>query len=167
MTTQEPTPMRQAGALLGWLLLSFAASAVGAVATVQAAHFYQTLIQPGWAPPSWLFGPVWIVLYALMGIAAWLTWRQGGFRHARVALGLFVLQLAVNALWSWLFFAWHLGFAALVDILVLWVLIVATLVAFWRHRPLAAILLLPYLCWVSFAAMLNWAVWQLNPAVLG
>ena len=158
---------KQIVGLTGWLLLSFLAAALGAVASVQAASFYQQLAQPPWAPPSSVFGPVWSVLYALMGIAAWLTWRDGGWRRRRGVLVLFVIQLAVNALWSWLFFAWHHGALGFVDIVSLWWLIVATLVGFWRVRPLAGALLIPYLCWVSFAAALNFAVWQLNPQILG
>ena len=129
--------------------------------------FYQQLVRPDWAPPAWLFAPVWTVLYSLIGVAAWLVWRVGGFRAARTALTLFLVQLVVNALWSWLFFGWHLGGLALADILVLWVLIVATIVAFWRVAPLAGALLIPYLLWVSFAAALNHSVWQLNPRILG
>lgn len=99
-------------------------------------------------------------------LAAWLVWRQRGFRPAARALWLFVGQLVVNALWSWLFFAWHRGALAFVDIMVLWLLILATLLAFLRVRPLAAALLLPCLAWVSFAAVLCYATWQLNPHVL-
>ena len=153
--------------LVGWLFVSFAASAVGAVATIQAKSFYSQLIQPDWAPPSGIFGPVWTVLYTLMGIAAWLVWRSGGFRSNKQALTLFLLQLAFNALWSWLFFAWSLGALALADIAVLWILIVATLVSFWRVRPIAGGLLIPYLLWVSFAFVLNYSLWQLNPQALG
>lgn len=153
--------------LIGWLLLSFAAAAIGAAASVQAASFYQQLVQPSWAPPSSVFGPVWSLLYALMAIAAWLVWREGGWRRQRGVLALFVLQLAVNALWSWLFFGWHRGALAFADIVLLWLLIVATLIGFWRVRPLAGALLLPYLGWVSFASALNFAVWQLNLQILG
>jgi tryptophan-rich sensory protein len=153
--------------LAGWLAVSFAASAVGALASIQASSFYSQLVQPGWAPPPGIFGPVWTVLFTLMGIAAWLVWRSGGFGPNRKALTLFMLQLGFNALWSWLFFAWNLGFLALADITVLWVLIVATLVTFWRVSPLAGALLLPYLLWVSFAAGLNYSLWQLNSQVLG
>ena len=110
---------------------------------------------------------MWTLLYAMMAVAAWLVWRTGGFRVHRTALALFLVQLAVNALWSWLFFAWHLGALAFADIVLLWVLIAATIVAFWRVRPLAGALLIPYLLWVSFAGALNWAVWQMNPAILG
>lgn len=158
---------KQIVGLLGWLALSFVASGIGAVASVRAASFYGELTQPAWAPPSWVFGPMWTLLYAMMAVAAWLVWRNGGFRPNRTALSLFLVQLAVNALWSWLFFAWLLGAWAFFDILLLWVLIVATLVSFWRVRPAAGMLLLPYLLWVSFAGALNYAVWQLNPAVLG
>jgi tryptophan-rich sensory protein len=153
--------------LLGWLLLSFAAAAIGSIASIQAAAFYRQLAQPSWAPPSSVFGPVWSLLYALMGIAAWLVWREGGWRRQRGALGLFVLQLAVNALWSWLFFGWHRGALAFADIVLLWLLIVATVIGFWRVRPLAGALLLPYLAWVGFATALNYAVWHLNPSTLG
>jgi benzodiazapine receptor len=152
--------------LTGWLVVSFAASAVGAVASIQAKSFYSQLVQPSWAPPPGIFGPVWTVLYTLMGIAAWLVWRSGGFGPNRQALTLFLLQLAFNALWSWLFFKWNLGVMALADIVMLSILIVATLVSFWRVRPLAGVLLIPYLLWVGFASVLNFSLWQLNPQVL-
>lgn len=153
--------------LVGWFFVSFAASAAGAVASVQAKSFYDQLLQPSWAPPSYVFGPVWTVLYALMAIAAWLVWRRGEFRVNRSALLLFLLQLALNALWSWLFFAWHRGGLAFADIVVLWVLIIATIVSFWRATPMAGLLLAPYLLWVSFASALNYSVWQFNPQILG
>ena len=159
--------IKQMVGLIGWLLLSFAAAAIGALASVQAATFYQQMTQPSWAPPSSVFGPVGSVLYALIGIAAWLVWREGGWRRQRGVLTLFVVQLAVNALWSWLFFGWHRGALAFADIVLLWLLIVATTIGFWRVRPLAGGLLLPYLCWVSFATALNFAVWHLNPQILG
>lgn len=153
--------------LLAWLAISFVASGIGAVASIRAVSFYGQLVQPSWAPPASVFGPVWTILYVLMGIAAWLVWRAGGFRVNRSALTLFLVQLAVNALWSWLFFAWHRGALAFADVVLLWLLIVATLVSFWRVRPLAGALLIPYLLWVSFATALNFSVWQINPQVLG
>lgn len=153
--------------LLAWLALCFVAAAIGAAASIQAGPFYMQLLRPEWAPPPGVFGPVWSVLYAMMGIAAWLVWRVGGFRAARLALVLFLIQLAVNALWSWLFFGWHRGALAFADILLLWVLIAGTVISFWRVRPLAGALLLPYWLWVSFAVALNYAVWQLNPQSLG
>lgn len=160
-------PRKQFIGLVAWLAASFVAAAIGAAASVEAGAFYAQLLRPAWSPPGPVFGPVWTVLYALMGIAAWLVWRVGGYRAARATLVLFLAQLAVNALWSWLFFGWRLGALAFADILVLWALIAATIAGFWRLRPLAGALLLPYLLWVSFAAVLNYSVWRLNPQLLG
>ena len=167
MVPMTMTKTKQFLGLIGWLVLSFAASAVGAFASIQAQSFYGQLVQPAWAPPPTVFGPVWTLLYTLMAIAAWLVWRVGGFRNHRLALSFFLVQLAFNALWSWLFFAWHRGALAFADIVLLWILIVATLLSFWRVRPLAGALLVPYLLWVSFAAALNYSLWQLNPQILG
>lgn len=154
----------QALGLLGWLLLVFVAAAIGGLGSASAAGFYQEISRPGWAPPGWLFGPVWTALYLMMGVSAWLVWRAQGFRGARVALSLFVLQLAANALWSWLFFAWRLGGVAFAEILLLWCLIVATAAMFARlGQRLATWLLVPYLAWVTFAAFLNYSIWQQNP----
>lgn len=150
--------------LLGWLALAFATAAVGAIASVDAASFYAQLNKPSWAPPGWVFAPVWSTLYALMGIAAWLVSRSPGSNRA--ALGLFVAQLGANALWSWLFFAWHRGALAAVEVLVLLVLIIATIAAFWPRSRLAAALLVPYVLWVGFASALTWAVWRNNPGLL-
>lgn len=158
---------RQWLGLAGWLALAFATAAIGAVASVSAKAFYAELVRPAWAPPGWLFGPVWTTLYALMGVSAWLVWRERGVAGARMALALFIVQLAVNALWSWLFFAWRLGGPAFAEVLLLWCLIVATVIAFRRISVLAAVLLLPYLVWVTFASVLTFAVWRLNPALLG
>lgn len=157
---------RQAVGLLGWAVVTFLAAALGARASISAAEFYAGLALPAWAPPASVFGPVWTLLYALMALAAWLVWRQGGWRAATPALVLYLLQLALNVLWSWLFFGWKQGALAFADILLLLVLIVATVVAFHRARPAAAWLLLPYLAWVAFASALNFAVWQANPGVL-
>lgn len=150
--------------LLGWLAVAFAAAAVGAVASVDAAAFYAQLSKPSWAPPAGVFGPVWTVLYLLMGVSAWLVWRVPP--PSRRALALFAAQLAANALWSWLFFAWHRGALAAVEVLLLLALIVATARAFWPASRLAAVLLAPYLAWVSFASVLTWSVWQSNPGLL-
>ena len=157
---------KQMLALLGWLALVVVVAILGVVASINAGTFYQTLTQPDWAPPGSWFGPAWTTLYALMTIAAWLVWRAHGFGGARVALTLFLVQLVPNVLWSWLFCAWHLGALSVANILVLWMLIIATLVAFWRLKPIAGLLLVPYLLWVSFAVALNISVWQLNPQLL-
>ena len=157
---------RQALGLLGWLLLTFAAAAIGAFASANASAFYGELTRPFWAPPGWLFGPVWTSLYALMGVSAFLVWRARGFSGARSALVLFIAQLAANALWSWLFFVWHQGGLAFAEVLFLWCLIIATVVSFWRISILAAVLLMPYLAWVTFASALTFTVWRLNPTLL-
>jgi tryptophan-rich sensory protein len=109
-----------------------------------------------------VFAPVWSALYLLMGVAAWLVWRRGGFAGAPVALGLFVFQLALNALWSYLFFGAHQPGFAFAEIVLLWLVILATMIGFWRITAAAGALMLPYLCWVSFAAALNFAIWRLN-----
>ncbi|HID8535453.1 TPA: TspO/MBR family protein [Stenotrophomonas maltophilia] len=152
--------------LLGWGGVTFAAAAVGAWASTSAASFYATLALPAWAPPVSVFGPVWSLLYAMMAIAAWLVWRERGWRNAQPALALYLVQLAANALWSWLFFGWKLGALAFVDILVLITLVCATIVAFARLHRGAAVMLLPYLAWISFASALNFAVWRANPGLL-
>jgi len=153
--------------LLAWLAICFAAAGIGAAASVQAGSFYRELVRPEWAPPAGIFGPVWSILYGLMAVSAWWVWRSQAFATTRGALAVFLLQLIVNALWSWLFFSWHLGAWALVDISVLLVLIVVTMTLFWRISRGAALLLLPYLAWVAFATALNVAIWRLNPTLLG
>jgi tryptophan-rich sensory protein len=148
--------------LVAFFVGTFAAGAIGAVASLSAPRFYQALTLPPWAPAPGLFGPVWSLLYVLMAVAAYLAYRAG----AGGAILVYVAQLALNAAWTWLFFALHSGAAALVDIVVLLALIVALIVMFWRVRPLAAALLAPYACWVAFATALTWTVWMLNPGVL-
>lgn len=168
MTRSNPSSQSsQVVGLLVWLLVVFAAAAIGGFASASASEFYRDLVRPSWAPPGWLFGPVWTVLYALMGVAAWLVWRARGFGGARNALLVFVVQLAVNALWTWLFFVWRQGGLAFAEILLLLALILTTIVLFWRVSRLAAVLLVPYLLWVSFASALTLSMWRLNPGQLG
>ena len=156
----------QAIGLLAWLAVAFVAAALGAIASIDAKSFYAELAKPAWAPPASVFGPVWSVLYLLMGAAAWLVWREKGAKGLSVALALFLVQLGANALWSWLFFAWKYGAFAFADVVVLLALIASTAAAFWRVRRLAGILLIPYFAWVCFASALTWAVWQGNPRAL-
>jgi tryptophan-rich sensory protein len=140
--------------------------AVGALSGLAAGGdfvaFFDALRKPPGTPPPAVFGPAWTVLYLLMGVAAWLVWREGLTRKTALALGLFAAQLALNFAWSLIFFGQQRVGVALVEIAVLWLLILATIVAFWRVRPAAGALLLPYLAWVSFATYLNAGIWRLN-----
>lgn len=142
------------------------AALIAAIASVRAGDFYQLLSKPTWAPPAQVFGPVWSVLYVLMAGAAWLVIRARGWPGARPAIALYTLQLVLNALWTWLFFRWHVGWLAFLEILALWALLLFTALEFWRARRLAGGLLLPYLAWVAFAAALTYAIWRRNPGVL-
>jgi len=153
--------------LLAWLVTVALAAGLAAIASTDAAAFYGRLERPPWAPFAGYFAPIWTLLYLLMALGAWIVWKERGFGGASAALVLFLVQLALNALWSWLFFAWHLGAAALADIVLLALAILATTALFWRVRPLAGMLMLPYLAWVVFAAVLNYRVLQLNPQLLG
>ncbi len=148
-------------ALIGWLALSFAAA--GTAVFVSTSGWYAGLNKPIWNPPGWIFGPVWTLLYVMMGTAAWLVWCQGGWKTQRLPLGFFLLQWLFNSLWTPLFFGAHLIGPAFVDILLLWLTLVMTLAFFWRVSLIAGLLLVPYLGWVTFASALNCAIWHLNP----
>ena len=157
-----PTPSsgRSLSALAGWLLLTFSASATAVF--VSTGGWYAWLAKPSWNPPSWVFGPAWTILYAMMAMAAWRVWLYGGWAKQKVALSLFVAQWALNALWTPLFFGLHRPGWALVEILVLLAAILATIRTFWRVDRPAGALLLPYAAWVSFATALNWTIWRMN-----
>lgn len=146
--------------LFGWLLLCYGAAAFGSL--FMPGEWYAQLKKPEWNPPNWIFGPVWTALYTMMAIAAWLIWRRGGFAAQRVPLGLFVLQLLLNAAWSALFFGLHNPSLAFAEIVLLWLAIIRTMVTFWKGHRVAGLLLVPYLAWVTFAAALNFTLWQLN-----
>lgn len=148
--------------LVGWLVATLAAAAAGALSTRNARDFYAALAKPGWAPPGWVFGPVWTTLYLMIAVAAWLVWRDAGWAGAPTALWLWVAQLICNALWSWIFFAWRRGAWAFADVVLLLVLTAATVAAFARVNTLAAVLLLPYLLWIGFATALTYTVWRAN-----
>ena len=159
-TAVQRSPTRSALVLAGWLALSFTAAAMGGF--FLPGEWYAHLQKPGWNPPNWIFGPVWTTLYATMAIAAWLVWQRGGFAGQRLALSLFLVQFLFNALWSPLFFGLHNPALAFADIGLLWLALLATLLAFRKARPAAGALLVPYIAWVTFAAALNWALWRLN-----
>ena len=146
--------------LTAFVALCFGVSVLGARATLPAlAEWYPALRKPPWTPPGWVFGPAWTLLYPLMAVAGWMAWREG---RARIGPLLFLLQLALNATWPWLFFAERRLDLALACIVALCLAILGTIVAFWRSSRGAAILLVPYLAWVGFAAALNHAIWRLN-----
>jgi len=159
-TAVQSSFTRSALALAGWLALSFAAAAAGGF--FLPGEWYAGLQKPSWNPPNWIFGPVWTALYTIMAIAAWLIWKRGGFAGQHVALSLFLAQLLFNALWSPLFFGLRQPALAFADILLLWLTLLGTVAAFWKVRPLAGALLVPYLAWVTFASALNFALWRLN-----
>jgi len=140
-----------------WLVITFGAAAFGA--QFMPDQWYRELAKPSWTPPGWLFGPVWTMLYLMMAIAAWMVWSKAGISSAVV---LFLVQLGLNATWSWLFFGIHRPDLAFADILVLWVAILATIITFWKISPVAGILMLPYIAWVSFASVLNGTIWLMN-----
>jgi tryptophan-rich sensory protein len=155
--------VQQAIGLVVAIVICFAAAGLGGlVTTPQIPNWYADLAKPNWTPPGWIFGPVWSCLYLMMAVAAWLVWRQHGFAGAKLPLTLFAIQLALNSLWSVLFFGLQNPGAAAVEIILLWVAILATLIAFWKRSRWAGGLLLPYLAWVSFAAVLNVAIWRMN-----
>jgi translocator protein len=160
LVTQQSRPLRKGLGLAGWQLLSFAAAAFGSL--FQPGEWYAQLRKPAWNPPNWIFGPVWTALYTMMAVAAWLVWSRGGFAAQRVPLGLFLLQLLFNTAWSALFFGLRNPGLAFAEIILLWLAIIGTLIAFWNAHRVAAVLLLPYLAWVTFAAVLNFTLWQLN-----
>lgn len=126
----------------------------------EIANWYTTIHKPNWNPPNWLFGPVWTILYILMGVALALVWHVG--KENKTAITLFIVQFALNLCWSFIFFGLHqIGFA-FAEIMIMWSLIVATIIAFSKLNKTAAWLLVPYVSWVSFAAILNGTIWYLN-----
>ncbi|GAB2517314.1 TspO/MBR family protein [Nocardiopsis aegyptia] len=156
---------RGSGALVGLVVFVAAVAAaalVGVLLSPDTAQEYARLEAPDWAPPSWLFGPVWTTLYAMIALAGWLVWRRFGWKGARLALSLFALQLLLNAAWSPLFFTLGLRGTAFADIVVLWVVLCATIALFARLSRPAAWLLVPYWAWTTFATLLSFTMWRLN-----
>ncbi|MHB9139688.1 MAG: TspO/MBR family protein [Victivallaceae bacterium] len=146
------------------IIVSELAGIIGSVFTTPSiAGWYSGIVKPALNPPAWVFGPVWTTLFALMGIAAFLVWKKGlDRRDVKIALGIFLGQLVLNTLWSIIFFGLHSPGGALVEIVFLWLAILATIVAFYKISRPAAWLLVPYILWVSFAGYLNYSIWQLN-----
>jgi tryptophan-rich sensory protein len=151
----------QVSVLFIFIALCLGAAGLGAIATTpEIDGWYRTLAKPTWNPPDWVFGPVWTTLYVMMAVAAWLAWRVTGWRSA--GLGLFAFQLVLNIAWSWVFFGMHQVGWACIEIVFLWLAIAATTIAFFQRARLAGWLMLPYLVWVTFASVLNFAIWRMN-----
>lgn len=168
-TTQDQRPavaVSRWSATVGFIVSIAICLGIGALGagltSPEIPGWYRSINKPSWNPPDSIFGPVWTMLYVMMGISAWDIWLHAGFRRSVGPLVLFAFQLFLNLAWSWIFFRQHaIGFA-LIEIVALWLAIVATMVAFFRRSILAGGLLVPYLAWVSFATVLNHAIWQLN-----
>jgi len=153
--------MRQFAIFVAFIAVPLLIGGAGGFVTAKAIPgWYSELRKPSWNPPNWIFGPVWTLLYLMMGTASWLVWREVGFRENWVAF--YGAQLFLNAIWSWVFFGWRRLNFALVNIILLWLAIVACTVVFWRISVIAGAMLIPYLLWVSFASALNYRIWALN-----
>jgi len=146
------------------ILICNSAGFIGAVFTSSAIPtWYDSLKKPPFSPPNWIFGPVWTILYTLMGISAYFVWRQGiNDSQVKTALIIFGVQLFLNALWSPIFFGFRALFAGLIVIIIMWIAILLTILAFLKISTVAAVLLIPYILWVSFATILNFSLWILN-----
>ncbi len=148
------------GRLLGCIFGVELIGNIGSLATFsQITTWYAALNKPAFNPPNGIFGPVWTILFALMGIALYLVWSE---KNNKKALALFAIQLVLNVLWSFVFFGWHQPGWAFIEIMLLWIAIATTIIEFKKLSKAAAWLMAPYLAWVSFAAVLTFAVWQLN-----
>lgn len=149
--------------LITSIVLCVSLGSVGGLVTVnEIPTWYASLNKPSFNPPNWLFGPVWTTLYLLMGISAYLVWKQPVSKERNKALQLFILQFILNFCWSFIFFGMHATGWALIEMIALWILILLTILHFAKHSKLAAWLLVPYISWVSFALLLNAAIWRLN-----
>lgn len=146
--------------LLGFIAACFFAAFTGAL--FRPGDWYERLVKPTWRPPNRLFAPVWTVLYFTIAISGWLVWREAGFAGAALPLAIYALQLVLNAAWTPLFFGLHRPELGFIDIVLIWLSIIATMALFFPIDAVAALLLLPYLAWITFAAALNFAVWRLN-----
>lgn len=164
MTTATPThsPFKTIVALLGWLLLCYAVAGLGGYWTAQSVtSWYPTLAKPPYNPPAWIFAPVWTTLYTMMAVSVWMVWKSPSLTRHK-AIGIFLIHLALNLVWSLLFFGMQNPLFGLVDILALWLMVGVAIWMFWPISRWAGMLLVPYWLWVSFASVLNWQIWLLN-----
>src|SRR5208283_4462505 len=163
MLRTERTEITRWTGLIIWIAICFAAAGIGALMTTPAlSDWYAKLHKPAWTPPNGVFGPVWTLLYASMGLAAWMVWLQRTSRNVTPALSIFAIQLILNVAWSGVFFGLHSPGAGLLAIVPLWCAIAATILSFRRVIAAAGWILVPYLAWVSFAMALNYEIWRLN-----
>lgn len=145
------------------LLFTIGIGSLGSVFTIsQIPNWYASLQKPVFNPPNWIFGPVWTILYLLMGVALYLVWKKPISKGRNTAIAIFIIQLILNFFWSIIFFKYHLIGWAFIEILLMWALILFCILLFWKHSKLASFMLIPYLFWVSFATILNAAIFQLN-----
>lgn len=158
------TTLSKAGGLIFWIGICYLAAWISAQVSpgIAPADWYNSLNKPSWNPPGWVFGPVWTTLYTLMGIAAWLVWKKFGFQKAKPALIAFIIQLILNGIWSQLFFGLKSPGWAIVEIFFLLAAILLTTALFSKKVKTAAWLMVPYILWVGFAAVLNGTIWWIN-----
>jgi benzodiazapine receptor len=147
------------------ILIPLVAGFLGSIFTMPSIPtWYAAINKPAWNPPNWIFGPVWTILFILMGIALWLIWEKGLDKiQVRTAVNIFSAQLVLNIVWSLLFFGLHSPLWAFIEIIALWLMILWTIIAFYRLDKTAGLILIPYILWVSFASFLNFTVMRLNP----
>lgn len=153
--------MKDAAALIFFILACFSAALPGAY--FRPGAWYEGIAKPSWRPPNWVFGPAWAVLFTTIAISGWMIWRKSGEADVTLAFVIFGIQLLLNAAWSWFYFGLRRIDLAMIEISLLWVSILATILVFYPIDPNAGLLLIPYLGWVSFASLLNFSTWRLNP----
>ncbi|MEQ8189637.1 MAG: TspO/MBR family protein [Candidatus Eremiobacterota bacterium] len=155
--------MKKITILILFLVICFLTAAFGSYFTVKSVStWYLTIEKPLWNPPSWVFGPVWTILYILIALSGWLVWMKGSEKPVRIVLFLYFIQIFLNAIWSPIFFGLHNPFLAFIDICLLWIFIVIYMYFSCKISLPACILFIPYLAWVTFASILNFAIWRLN-----
>lgn len=157
-------PIFRISVMILWIGLCYMVAWTGAQVSpgMASPEWFETLVKPDWNPPAWLFGPVWTILYTMMGVSAWFVWKDHGFKGAKYALSLFLVQLALNGLWSQIFFGMQQTGWAFLEIFFLLAAIIATTWLFFGKNRIAGWLMVPYIAWVSFATALNGAIWMMN-----
>jgi len=145
---------------IGWFIVCFVAGWIGSMAV--SGDWYTELRKPPFNPPDWVFSAIWIILYILMAVSAWLVWGKRGFLGTKIPMTLFIIQLGLNAAWPWIFFNLKAPGWAFLEIIILWFFLLFTLSSFWIENPPAAALLVPYFGWISYAALINYTIWRIN-----